>query len=213
MPIQAPTSVYLYRDSYGILIYVGITSRGIQRNREHNTDKDWWSLVASQEVEHFDTRTEAEFRERELIERHMPPFNTQHNRNREASRQAYLTFLASQAVRVPLPEAIAALPGRRIDLELHEASDPHCILRTRAEDAQIAMALALDEPVRAFGMSKATNVNMIEQVGPFALLHTTRRLKDPFLDAHAIVKCDVKRPTKVARLKVVQLRIDREAAA
>ena len=35
MSIVTPTSVYLYYDQHDILIYVGITSRGVRRNIEH----------------------------------------------------------------------------------------------------------------------------------------------------------------------------------
>lgn len=40
-----PTSVYRYYDENGLLLYVGITSRGSVRQREHNGDKEWWRFV------------------------------------------------------------------------------------------------------------------------------------------------------------------------
>lgn len=77
--MSTPTSVYRYLDAEGRLIYVGITNRGMLRQNEHNTHARWWRYVVSQEVEHYDDRETAARRERYLIERHRPPFNTQHN--------------------------------------------------------------------------------------------------------------------------------------
>lgn len=88
-----PTSVYRYYDSHGILIYVGITSRGIGRNREHNRRAEWWPHVGAQEVDHFLTRAQALDVERDLIQRFRPPFNSQHNPNYRAARAEYLTMV------------------------------------------------------------------------------------------------------------------------
>jgi len=33
---DVPTSLYRYYDKYNVLLYVGITSRGLKRNREHS---------------------------------------------------------------------------------------------------------------------------------------------------------------------------------
>jgi hypothetical protein len=87
---EVPTSVYQYYDADGILIYVGITGRGAARNMEHNKSKSWWSLVASQTVEHYKTRRTAEQREASLIRKMAPPFNVQHNRDHLAAKDAYL---------------------------------------------------------------------------------------------------------------------------
>lgn len=89
------TSVYSYFDKYGVLIYVGITSRNTVRQREHISTKDWWPHVASQEVEHFSAREVASLRERLLIQSNEPPFNTQHNPASEIRRAEYLSFRQS----------------------------------------------------------------------------------------------------------------------
>lgn len=89
MSTPVTTSVYRYYDKHGRLIYVGITSRGAQRNREHNESKDWWRWVARQEVSHYDCREEAEEMERTLIQAYHPPFNTQHNKGWQEIRDAY----------------------------------------------------------------------------------------------------------------------------
>jgi excinuclease UvrABC nuclease subunit len=89
---NVPTSVYRYYDRDGMLIYVGITSRGARRNYEHNRSKDWWPYVARQEVDHYETRDQALKRERSLIIRHRPPFNRQHNPDADALRAVYVAY-------------------------------------------------------------------------------------------------------------------------
>ena len=90
-----PTSLYLYYDSNDLLLYVGITKRGMSRNREHNATQEWWPFVARQEVEHFRSRGAALIAEKETIRRLYPPFNKHHNPEYHAMRQAYLDLRAS----------------------------------------------------------------------------------------------------------------------
>ena len=90
-----PTSVYRYYDEAKMLIYVGITSRRALRNQQHNSDKEWWQWVATQEVDHFDTREAAHSREVALIQQYRPPFNKHHNPDATAMRQAYIGLRAS----------------------------------------------------------------------------------------------------------------------
>lgn len=92
MSESVPTSVYRYYDRDGLLIYVGITSRGARRNYEHNASKDWWPYVARQEVDHYETRALALRHERSLILRHCPPFNRQHNPDADAMRAVYVAY-------------------------------------------------------------------------------------------------------------------------
>lgn len=70
------TSVYVYRDTEGRVLYVGITSRGNKRLREHAEDKRWFRFATTCELEHFTDRVEAEVRERLLIGHFSPPYNT-----------------------------------------------------------------------------------------------------------------------------------------
>lgn len=90
MTENTPTSLYKYYDRDGILIYVGITSRGMQRNSEHNTSKSWWQYVNHQTVEHHRTRASALHRESEIIRKFAPPFNKQQNPDFKAAQDAYL---------------------------------------------------------------------------------------------------------------------------
>ena len=93
---NVPTSVYRFYDENDLLLYVGITSRRVTRQYEHNSSKDWWKFVKRQEVEHYPSRREAMSRERGLITRFRPPFNTQHNPDHEAVREAYLSLAVNE---------------------------------------------------------------------------------------------------------------------
>lgn len=84
------TSVYLYFDHRGILIYVGITARGKARQIEHNQAAEWWRYVAKQEIEHYESREEAAVRESWLIRNRRPPFNNAGNCEYRQLRAAYL---------------------------------------------------------------------------------------------------------------------------
>lgn len=84
-----PTSLYKYYDRDGVLLYIGITGRGMTRNSEHNKTKPWWKFVASQKVEHFSTRKEAAIRERHLIRKMAPPFNKQMNPEFKTANESY----------------------------------------------------------------------------------------------------------------------------
>lgn len=73
--IVQETSLYTYFDACGTLLYVGITSRGDQRQKDHALTQAWWPLVRSSRVMHYPTRTEARAVELEAIQRWKPPFN------------------------------------------------------------------------------------------------------------------------------------------
>ena len=98
-----PTSVYLYFDKLGVLLYVGITKRGITRQDEH-TLKEWWPFVAKQEIEHYDSREVAAARETMLIKERRPPFNKQQNRDHARLREAYLTLFSERTPLLPADE-------------------------------------------------------------------------------------------------------------
>lgn len=112
------TSLYLYYDKSDFLLYVGITSRGVARNREHDRGKEWWPYVARQEVEHLPSRVAALDRERALIQRHAPPFNVQHNSHHEAMRETYLAVRQISPTAEPSPKTL----GNRIPLRVVGAS-------------------------------------------------------------------------------------------
>lgn len=100
---DVPTSVYRYYDDAGVLLYVGITGRGTQRNSEHARRAEWWPHVARQDVDHLASRSDALIRERDLITELQPPFNTQHNVD---PRQAVQTYWAARSLHESAPSPV-----------------------------------------------------------------------------------------------------------
>lgn len=183
--VSQPTSLYLYFDKHDILIYVGITGRGLSRNSEHAT-KSWWPYVCRQEVRHFDSREAASAAERQLIRKHCPPFNTQHNPASERVRVAYLAFREGQDAKPR--RALASV----VELDCHDP-DPlgRLRFRTRLEDADIASALLPIKKgqVRAYGFRKNPSlVCALEKVGPVAVLTVARHVSPTILRAYANVR-------------------------
>lgn len=68
--------LYSAYDANGVLLYVGITSTGLRRHREHGREQAWWPEVARIDVEHFATRAEVLKAESERIASLQPPYNT-----------------------------------------------------------------------------------------------------------------------------------------
>jgi hypothetical protein len=163
---SSATSVYKYYDRYNVLIYVGITNQGSGRNRQHNHDKDWWDLVAQQEIEHFLDRDDARRREEALIRQFRPPFNRQHNKDHAIVRAAYHAL--SEAADIPVK---IRQRGRCIQLV---ASGQH-VLATKAEDAAIAASLRHVSGIRVtFNGIKIGHVHCIE-AGPIAFISISQR--------------------------------------
>ncbi len=205
-----PTSVYLYYDHYDFLIYVGVTSRGITRNREHNTTKEWWSFVARQEVEHFASRPEALKRERGLIRGHLPPFNTQHNSDHMNARIAYLHFRQARTLEPTSVTEWLKSQGKTLSLDLH-ATD-HLAFQTRLEAASVAPLLTIKQgpdapPVHGVrGKSGCTRLSRVQHSGAVAVLHTSKQHVHPFTRAEAHVKYDTK--TKSVLITGLQVVLD-----
>lgn len=165
------TSVYLYFDKSDILIYVGITGRGMSRQREHNRDKEWWSLTVRQEIEHYLSRSEALARERSLIETHCPPFNTVHNAE-AGVRQAYLDLLKGDGVaREPI--------NRRVPLRIVAQSERSIIAVSGMDFAETTKAVMpsgdFDVSVRG---ARVKDVNVKKVGSALAVLITANGLTE-----------------------------------
>lgn len=71
------TTLYRMRDAGGQLLYVGISHTTMSRFHQHKNSKWWWVQVASVDVEHFETRGQALWAEREAIQKELPRYNTE----------------------------------------------------------------------------------------------------------------------------------------
>lgn len=72
---DTPTTLYRLYDEGGDLLYVGISTRPLQRVREHSKGQTWWTEVASQTFQHYPTRTEAAAAELAAIKSENPKHN------------------------------------------------------------------------------------------------------------------------------------------
>lgn len=190
-PSPDPTSLYVYRDRYGVVIYVGITRRGTSRQQEHH-DKAWWPHVTSQAVQHFDSRGAAEVAEREAILTYRPPFNVQHHPGHQEAHAAYLSLLEHGPEADPLAR-FRELPARR--LRLYQLSDtPTLTFRTDLCDVALASGLHLRPPTRCREHRGPflTRVTRIDHRGPFALIVCARERYTEWRWAEAVLRWDTK---------------------
>lgn len=158
-----PTSVYRYYDRFGVLIYVGITKQGAVRNYQHNATQEWWSHVATQEVEHYPDRALAADRERELIRQHRPPFNKTHNIDWQELRAAYAAFLAVASRPIPAGKMPTRIPVLVVDGGRR--------MVTRLQDSAVVMKLAYEARIPVFRRDKQVGMCSARTAG--ALLHLT----------------------------------------
>lgn len=68
-------SVYVAFDEHKDCLYVGRTSVGERRMRQHGKASQWWQSVHHIIVHHFGTRAEAALFEFEFIKGYRPEFN------------------------------------------------------------------------------------------------------------------------------------------
>lgn len=206
---NGPTSVYRYYDRLNMLIYVGITGRGMSRNVEHNKSKPWWQHVTRQEVEHFATRDEAHAREVDLIERHTPPFNVQHNRDHREMRALYEALVEGGMLRQDPVEMVRELKNRLPLTFVHRTVDELAVFRTLPAHAAVATRLVLppDASVRLNSDEGAIvgRLQRVEVSGPFAIFtgHLRKSAEPTSVDA-VVRQMAVKGPTTfgVRRVRV-----------
>lgn len=183
------TSVYRYYDANGILIYVGITKRGTSRNFEHSSHAAWWQYVASQEVEHYETRAEAHSREVALIQRHRPPFNVQHNVDSKSLRAAYFSLAQQPAEYEDGVELMHALERRLpLDIVSSELGRNRLVLRTKLFHRAIGGRLQWRGPVPVTGPQKSGQVVGLEVRGAIATLEIQRRGTFEVVGAYGTVR-------------------------
>lgn len=72
---DVPTSVYRFFDKDGTLLYVGITSSGMERFYTHSRLAPWWLMATTVQLEHHASREAALERESYLIKVEKPVWN------------------------------------------------------------------------------------------------------------------------------------------
>lgn len=182
-----PTSIYRYYDHAGILIYVGITSAGAQRNQQHNADKAWWGFVHSQQVDHFQSREEALVREADLIRQFTPPFNTVHNRSSEQVRAAYL-FCREQKFFDRNPARVLQEVSQRLPLDIYRHEGGFLELRTRIEHAAVALKIELTPSSNVLQTRNGQRVGLITSItltGPILRIVAPEVRRDVVFNAAA----------------------------
>lgn len=190
-----PTSVYRYFDQGGLLLYVGITARGIARQREHNADKEWWPFVARQEVDHFESREAAAKRERHLIRQFHPPFNKQHNPHHDELRQIYLTAVTPGVIGDYLGDAASTLGRLKHKLPLVVAGRSQGTITLAAPSDSIALTRALRWPTAPPLMARTKVGSLVGHAlmrDALVLTYSVRKGMPDFSIANAEVKATTK---------------------
>lgn len=72
--------LYRHYSAENELLYIGVSSRIPQRNREHEKLSPWWYEIARIEIEPFPDRKSLLEAERLAIQAEQPRFNIQHNK-------------------------------------------------------------------------------------------------------------------------------------
>jgi hypothetical protein len=93
--ISTTTTLYVYRDARSLVVYVGITGRGVKRSIQHADSSPWWPYVETAHFEHYPDLPSAQKAEAQAIRRHRPPFNIIHNMDWEEMRAVYLLWRSS----------------------------------------------------------------------------------------------------------------------
>jgi hypothetical protein len=176
-----------------MLLYVGITSRGQSRNREHNQSKDWWRFVTTQSVEHHPSRPEALRRERALIRQFRPPFNTVHNPDHAATRQAYLDFRASGGRPSELAGAVSK--QRRVEMDVSQSGD---VLFMRYSGSLVPLIRPQNEPFPISGARHEAYLND----GSTIVIRARVKGQRVYKSARLMYRVDSQRPLQLSVKRV-----------
>lgn len=193
------TSVYRYYDQNNLLLYVGITSRGGQRNREHNATKEWWPFVVRQDVEHYPTRAAATAREKNLIRAFHPPFNKQHNPDYRDLQAIYRASAGRKIVLVPR-DANRVLAAVHHKLPLSRVGDTgtRAIFTCQPEHHVLAEVLRWDDRVILRAPKKVAVLTGIETAGVHVAFEFEANRRIPALrDVRLHVKVRARKPLVV----------------
>lgn len=185
------TSVYRFYDALGVLIYVGITARGVNRQLEHNLAAEWWPYVTRQEVEHFASRPDASRREAELIRYHRPPFNKQLNPDHEMAKALYLQLVEKQSQSSETAFEMFSRLGGWVPLQLRDrpSTDGRCTFYSPLEYAPLCRELTVDPSVVRFSRLRNISVESCGVVGCVLVLQLRGAALYRATGARGKIKC------------------------
>ena len=89
------TMLYRFFDKSGQLLYVGVSSVGPGRWKEHSKGRSWWHEVVSSTIEHYPTRELALLAERSAIRNERPIYNKVHNSHPSGSASSQMRYFCS----------------------------------------------------------------------------------------------------------------------
>lgn len=73
------TNLYRHYDSQGVLLYIGVSLKQLQRLQQHSNSSFWFNQIETIKVEYFETRELALAAERAAIIAEKPLHNKQHS--------------------------------------------------------------------------------------------------------------------------------------
>lgn len=76
--------LYRHFDTYGRLLYIGISNSALTRLSQHRRDKDWYEDIAKMTITNYPSRNELLLAEKEAIVSEKPLYNKQHNTTSDA---------------------------------------------------------------------------------------------------------------------------------
>lgn len=94
------TMLYRFFDENDTLLYIGISSRGPHRWKEHSRNRPWWHEVTRSTIEHYATRCEAADAETKAITREKPIYNVVHNTRLTKTRTGGLPPVVDDGVNI-----------------------------------------------------------------------------------------------------------------
>lgn len=212
-PADGRTSLYRYYDENGVLLYVGITGRGLSRNVEHNKSKPWWSNVRRQEVDHYPDRARALAAERAAIRQYRPPYNIQHNPGHAVIRAAYEAFVAAQDVTAEEMRILC----RRLPLDVVHIGNGTMTLATRKIHLDITRRIVTNPPYPGMAAtpehhSGAGVVRTLTKVAGIVLLDIAgQKLPRTVSDASAVLKAVEGQKSPKLRVSRVNINYPSEA--
>lgn len=147
--LRCATAVYKLYDTFGDLIYVGITIDPETRFKAHSYDKWWWPSVARTEIEWTLSFRIAECVEKQLIETHQPKHNVRGS-EKQATWNSHPINVAKRAEHAELVAKYQANPGTYAYAYTYARDELRRRLRERQAEVAEYVASLVVVPYRQF---------------------------------------------------------------